>query len=103
MTIQEALSGITNYPIPQRTFNMVAGRRGLDLQAEATQDVMNSGEYRKAEADINAWLATSPTFTEGGVSFSFSQAERDAFRREAAKIYSENGAKPKYGYQGEDL
>lgn len=105
MTILESLKSLSNYPVPQRTINTVAVRRGLTLTTEATAIVLNSTAYRLAEADIEMWLVAAPTIAEGGVSFGLSQTERDRLRQDASMIYSEiNGeVKSPYGYKGENL
>ena len=105
MTLQEALKSITNYPIPQRTLDRVAAGRGLNLEAEADQSTLESGNYRLATADLMMWLVTAPNISEGGVSFSFSQEERNQFKKEAASILAELGApkRSNFGYKGEHL
>lgn len=95
---------ITNYPIPPRTLNRVAVRRGLILTTEATQEILNTRDYRLAEADTMKWLIAAPNISEGGVTFSLSQIERSQLKQESASIYEElETEEPTYGYIGEDL
>lgn len=104
MTTLEAIKGLTNYPIPGRTLDVFALRRGIDLTSEATQDVVNSTGYKLLEADVWNWLVTAPTISEGGVSFSFSLSERDGFRSKSAEAMAEaTQAKTRYGYKGDRL
>jgi len=104
MTILEALKSITNYPVSQRTITRIAARQGLSLTTEADAAVLNSRAYRMAEADVMAWLVVAPNISEGGVSFSLSQFERDQFKNEAAQIYIElDNTESTYGYKGEFL
>jgi len=105
-TISESLRGITAYPLPNKTILGVTMRRGLVDSSEVTRAIMLSKGYRLAEADLLKWLSKAPDVSEGGVSFSFSQKERDSFTREADSIYSEYGEptiNDTYGYIGEDL
>lgn len=101
----EALKSVSNYPVPQRTLDRVAAGRGIILEDETTASLLASDPYRYAEADVMMWLAAAPNISEGGISFSFSQSERDQFVKEASGIYAELGT-PKgtiYGYKGENL
>lgn len=105
-TISESLKGINSYPIPSKTILGVTLRRGLVDSAEVTRAIMLSKGYRLAEADLFKWLSKAPVVSEGGVSFSFSQKERESFTKEADSIYSEFGEptiNDTYGYIGEDL
>lgn len=103
MTILEAIKGITNYPIPQRTIEASAVRRGVTTATIATPALLDSKEYKLLEADMKRWLVAAPNITEGGVSFSL---ERDQLRRDATATYIEyEETRPavKYGYKGDTL
>ena len=103
-TTLEAIKGVTNYPIPARTIELLAGKRGVELTATATSEVLNSSGFRLLEADVKMWLVSAPSVSEGGVSFSFSQAQREAFKEQSNAAYSELESRTlKYGYKGEWL
>lgn len=106
MTTLDALKAISSYPIPQSTIKMVAVRRGLDLTAEITQEVLTSKEYIRAEADIKIFLSKAPNISEAGITFNFSPEDRRAMRSEATKALNENGEPTQsvtFGYKGENL
>lgn len=107
MTTLEALKGINSYPIPLRTLQEVAERRGLDLDAAATIEVIQSRDYRLAYADLLMWLSFAPQVTQGGQSYSFTDEQRLQFRNRASELYEEleeeNAPKVRYGYKGSRL
>lgn len=108
-TIQDAIIGISLYPIPSRTLQEIAARRGLVLIEEATQGVLTTAAFNLAKADALMWLSLAPNVTQGGQSYSFSDEQRLQFRNRANSLYKEFAAddteKPKavYGYKGSRL
>lgn len=108
-TIQNALIGITLYPLPSRTIEEIAARRGCSLSEQATQDVLSSRTFNLAKADLLMWLSLAPNVTQGGQSYSFSDEQRLQFRNQANSLYKEFAAddsatpKPVYGYKGSRL
>ena len=107
-TTLEALKGVSAYPVPLRTLVETAERRGISLDSEATQEVMEGREYRLAKADLLLWLSLAPNITQGGQSFSFTDEQRRQMRNEAQALYDELEdetavAKPIYGYKGNRL
>lgn len=109
-TILEALKGVNAYPVPIRTFDEVAVRRGIDLTSEVTRDVMAEPGYNLAAADILMWLSFAPSISQGGQSFSFTDEQRMQFRNRARSLYDEFGTedeayatKTVYGYKGSRL
>ncbi len=107
MTTLEALKGINSYPIPLRTLQEVAERRGLNLEAGATIEVIQSKDYKLAYADLLMWLSFAPQVTQGGQSYAFTDEQRLQFRNRASEIYEEceeeNAPKARYGYKGSRL
>lgn len=107
MTTLEALKGINSYPIPQRTLEEVATRRGLTLTSEASVEVMRSKEYNLAYADLLLWLSFAPQVTQGGQSYNFTDEQRLQFRNRASELFEEfegeSARKPRYGYKGSRL
>lgn len=109
MTNREALLGISGYPIPARTIEAIALRRGVDLEMSAERDTINGYEFRGAEADLLMWLSRAPSISQGGQSYSLSEEQRKDFRRRAQALYAElgesgaNASGVSYGYKGENL
>lgn len=107
--VTETLKGVSAYPVPLRTLWETAEKRGLDLDGEATEDVLKSKPYNLAKADIFLWLSFAPDISQGGQSFSFTDEQRTRLRAQAKALYSEfepdGGASQKsvYGYKGSRL
>ena len=107
-TILESLKSTTAFPVPLRTFEEVAQRRGLALDEESSQGVLMSSSFNLAVADIYLWLSIAPNVSQGGQSFTFTDVQRTMFRNKANKIYEQFGGldevnKPIYGYKGSKL
>ncbi len=108
-TILEALKGVNAYPVPLRTLVENAERRGLDLSAEATKELLNGANYNLVVADLLLWLSFAPDISQGGQSFSFADEQRVQLRNRANALYREFDAteagtpKPIYGYKGNRL
>ena len=106
-TVLEALNGVSSYPIPLRTLTTVADKRGLQLTAEATQEVLSGKAFNLAIADLLLWLSIAPDVSQGGQNYSFTDEQRKQFRNRANSLYGEYDAadetgtpKPIYGYKG---
>ena len=108
-TVLESLRGISSYPIPLRTLDETAERRGVKLTDAATQKVLNSRGYNLCKADLLLWLALAPNVTQGGQSYSFTDEQRMRFRNAAKALYKEFKdeeavqASTIYGYKGHRL
>ncbi len=105
-TILEALKGINSYPIPLRTLQEVAERRGLDLSAAATAASLRGGAFGLAKADLLLWLSMAPNITQGGQSYSFTDEQRTDMRNLAQQLmdeFEEELPKTIYGYKGKRL
>lgn len=109
MTILESLLAISAYPIPLRTIETTAVKRGLEMEDDCDSDTLASRSYRLASADIMMWLFYAPNVSQGGQSYSLTDAQRAAFRSRARTIYDELGDADdknngiRYGYKGENL
>lgn len=106
-TNHDALLGITGYPIPERTLEAVALRRGLTLTDTATSTGMTSAAFRLCEADLLMWLYRAPNVSQGGQSYNFTDVQRASFKSRAKGIYHDcgdegsiAGADINYGYKG---
>lgn len=109
-TVLEALKGINAYPVPLRTIQRIAEKRGIVLQDEATQEMQQSRGYNLAVADLLQWLSEAPNVSQGGQSYTFSDGQRTQLRNRANSLYKDLGAdkeagnpKPIYGYKGSRL
>lgn len=105
----ELLKGVTAYPIPLRTLVETAEKRGLDLDGEATAEVLTGKVFSLVKADLLLWLSIAPDVSQGGQSYSFSDQQRKDLRNQAQALYKEfepDGSavqKPIYGYKGSRL
>lgn len=108
MTTLEALKGVNSYPVPLRTLEEVAQRRGILLDDECTITVLQSKDYRLACADLLLWLSFAPQVSQGGQSYQFSDEQQLQMRAQANTIYEEYGEteatqKGRFGYKGSKL
>lgn len=107
MTIQEALRGISAYPVPAATLGEICERRGLALDEEASVSLLESDSFQLAKADVLLWLSYAPNVSQGGQSYSFTDEQREQMRGEASSLLGEFGEDEKlrtrYGYKGNRL
>lgn len=110
MTVEEVLINENRYPIPKDTLKGIATRRGFDLSAEATPDLLRSPEVRLGFADLYVWLMSAPDITQGGQSYSFTDGQRVRFKQQANATYRIFGEyhsiitnQTSYGYKGSKL
>jgi hypothetical protein len=107
-TVLEALKGINAYPIPLRSIVDTAEYRGIVLSDEASQEKMQTAEYKLAQADLLLWLSLAPDVSLSGQTYSFSEEQRTRLRNSARIIYTEFGCidlvpNPTFGYKGSRL
>ena len=79
MTVSETLRSINSYTIPTYDLTKTAIKNGKSKEDEITSESVISKEYRLMEADVYAFLAGAPDVTQNGVSFSFTDDQRDWF------------------------
>lgn len=102
------LRALTAYPVPRAALEAMCACRGLDAAASADAATLAAPAYRLAQADVWAWVAEAPNITQGGQSYSFTDAQREAMRRRARRVYAElkpdeAQSRPLYGYKGDRL
>lgn len=108
MKVSQLLQSINAYPIPANIIMEAGIKYGLDIEAEATPEIINSSGFNLAKSDVYSYLAGAPNVTQNGVTFSFSEDQRKYFLNVSANIRGEEGVEDptsgqKYGYVGEDL
>lgn len=106
--ISELLRSVNSYPIPANVIMEAGMGYGLDIEADASPEVLQSTEYKLAKADVYKYLAGAPNISQNGISFSFTEDQRNIFLKLASSIRSEVGVEDEesgqgYGYMGEDL
>lgn len=109
MNVLQALKSISGYPIPTATLQDIAGGCGLEAGEEATQEMRTTARFKRAQAKVYIYLSEAPNVSQGGISYSFSESERNRFLTRAKNILDSLGETDEslnvqdYGYQGEDL
>lgn len=108
MNIAQSLRSLSAYPIPTATLQDIAVGAGVAVDAELTQEIRSSKEFRAAQARIYLFLSEAPNVTQNGISFSFTDDERRRMRNHGLSILDEIGDESldngvSYGYMGEDL
>ncbi|MDR2834577.1 MAG: hypothetical protein LBV69_00030 [Bacteroidales bacterium] len=107
MTILESLKNINTYPIPNAVIEVVAIKRGLDINSEVNSEILNSNAYLLATADIMKWLGNVPKVSQSDVNFSLLEKNQDDLKELADDIYSELEPPKKiisnFGYKGNKL
>lgn len=105
MKVIETLT--STYPIPSAVLQRIALIREVDLDAQATSEILTSKGYNLAYADIKRWLSTAPDISQSGISFNLTDKVRESLRKGANAIYKEYGD-PKFngvvfGFKGNRL
>lgn len=106
-TVLESLRAVNGYPLSWLSLELVARSRGLDPESDVSEEMLGSKVYRLAKADVLMMLAYAPDVTQEGITYSFTDKQRDDFRTSASMIYNEYGEKTGsstiYGYKGNRL
>lgn len=107
MNILDSLRSISNYPIPTPTLVNICEEAGLKATKEADKTTRQSDGYKKAKALVYQFLSEAPNVSQGGITYSFSQDERDRFAKKASALLDEigeaEGTEIEMGYVGEDF
>ncbi len=108
MNVLQSLRSLSSYPIPSATIEDIADGVGLAIDTDMTQEVRSGKAFKRAKAQVYAFLSEAPNVSQGGISYSFSEEERSRFRTKANAILQELGdegseAGVVFGYVGEDL
>lgn len=109
VTVFDALLAVSAYPIPARVIKSTALKRAVDLETEADEASVHSDAFRLATADLFVWLYFAPNVSQGGQSYSFTESQRNWWKKQALAIYEEleddavDALKTTYGYMGAKL
>lgn len=106
MTVRESLLAISNYPIPDAFLESIGEEVGLDMREDLTS--ADTTALYRVKARTYFFLAVAPNVSEGGVSISFTTAEKNFFlglARRYAALAGEDGLfpGPAYGYKGQNI
>lgn len=106
MTVRESLQSITNYPIPDAFLESIGEEVGIEIDEELTD--ADAIPLNRVRARAYLFLAMAPNVSEGGVSISFTAAEKNYFlslARRYAELAGETGLfpGPAYGYKGQNI
>ncbi len=89
MTLLEAIKcGVSNFPIPKQTIEMVALARGVAINDVATVEILQSKEYRLMEADVKMWIALSANISQGDISVDNLVTTKELFKAQANAVYN---------------
>lgn len=107
MTILEAYTSLTSYPVNDATLSRLLLDRGLTGADEYTAEIGNSEAFQLARADLYDWLAGgASTIKEQDSQMTISDTQRELYIQMSQRIYSKYND-PKvadsetYGYVGE--
>lgn len=104
MNVKQSLRALNAYPIPEGVIDSILCSRGVYGDTETSKELMDGVSYRLCVADIYMWLTLAPNISQGGQTYSISEDQRKAMRREAEATYSELcenvNKRVKYGYKG---
>lgn len=110
MTIRESLLAVSAFPIPMRTIEAYALKRGVELDEEANTAKVADKSYKLVLADLYVWLFFAPNVSQGGQSYSLTESQKAEFRKLAKRLYAECGEAEdeslngvQYGYMGSRL
>lgn len=108
MNVLQSLKSLSGYPIPLATIQDAADESRIGTDAELTQELRESKEFKRAQARVYFFLSEAPNVSQGGITYSFSDEDRRRFRLRAESILDEIGDSGssfgvEYGYKGEYL
>ena len=108
MDVIQSLKGLTAYPIPNNTLEVILMSVGLGTSDSFTSETEKTEAYQRAKAKVYLFLSEAPNVSQGGVSFSFSHVEKEMFNSRAQVIFTRLGdnegqSSVTYGYLGSDL
>lgn len=89
MRVIDALRHINLYPINPGTAELIATECGMESDADFTSEIARSNAFKKAKAKVYLYLSEAPAVTEAGATYSFTDEERDDFRKKANALLEE--------------
>ena len=108
MNVIQSLRSLSAYPIPNTTLEVILTSVGLGTPESFTSETEKTEAYQRAKAKVYMFLSEAPNVSQGGVSFSFSQVEKEMFSNRAEVILTRLGddegqSSVNYGYLGSDF
>lgn len=107
MKIIDTFKAVSSYPIPSDVIQSICVMQGLDMETEATSEVVEGRAYKLALSDLYQWLASAPNVSQGGQTYSFTEYDKKLFVDKSFSILTEagNGDKKgsRYGYKGDSI
>ena len=106
MTLSELLTSLAPCPVSDMYISAIGDEVGVDMSLQTTD--VNNIVINRVKARLYLFLAVMPNVSEGGVSISFTTAEKNMFlalARRYAALAGETGlvTGPAYGYKGESV
>lgn len=105
LTVSQALRSTLLYPINPATVESYLISCGIEGEAQFTQEIAQSADYKRVLAKCYIYYADSPQVSEAGASYNFTDEQRKEFRRKADALLDEIGEGDNngviYGWQGE--
>lgn len=109
MTILQSLQCLSAYPIPVGVIADILLSCGLYSEDNFNTEVIESKSYIMAKSKLYDYLFTAPNVSENGISFSFSESQREYFKSMSLMLKRKAGEEASlangvvFGYKGEDL
>lgn len=105
MTIGQALSTLTPYPVPDLTISKITVDRDLLISETYTKSIGESQLFELATADLYSWVGTAHNISEQGISISLPQDIKNEYMTKANAIYQKYSDSKfsgrTYGFKGE--
>ena len=106
MTLREQLASLSPVPLPAAFLEAMGEELDTDMDMDVSE--VSAVTLNRAKARVYLYLYTAPNISEGGVSISFTAADKTFFLRLArryAQLAGETGLVPTatYGYKGQSL
>lgn len=108
MVVLDSLQAISGYPLSRNSLKSICIECEVDANQEIDAECIKSANYKKAKAEVFLMLSQAPNISQGGVSYNFSQEERESFKANYYALMNEIGEEanlklPKFGYKGTNL
>ena len=108
MVVLDSLQAISGYPLSRNALRSICIECDVDPDQEIDADCLKGNNYKKAKAEVFLMLYQAPNISQGGISYSFTQEERESFKSSYYLLMGEIGEDatiklPRFGYKGSNL